>query len=105
MIKKKDKKARNLLAYKLRENQFIGCAHWYLTNKDYGYNLFKLKDLQVICLPSNFLNYAANFIDTYAVRSTRAIFGKSETYDQINNILSKYKYHVTHNPAWDDYYD
>src|ERR1700728_2886456 len=97
MIKKKDKKARNLLSYKLRENQFIGCAHWYLTNKDYGYNLFKLKDLQIICLPSNFLNYAANFIDTYAKRSTKAIFGESELVEQANDLLSKIKYKLTWN--------
>ena len=46
MIKRWDKQVRNLMAYKLKENQFIGCAHWYLPNKNYGYNLFKLKDLR-----------------------------------------------------------
>ena len=102
MIKKWDKQVRNLMAYKLREDQYIGSAHWYLPNNNYGYNFFKLKDLQVICLPSNFLNYSANFIDKYANRATRAIFGESEVCSQTNNLLSKYKYHVVQNPAWND---
>ena len=51
IIKRWDKQVRNLMTYKLREIQFIGCVHWYLSNKNYGYNLFKLKDLQAICLP------------------------------------------------------
>ena len=90
------------MAYKLKENQYIGCAHWYLPNKHYGYNLFKLKDLQTICLPSIFLNYAANFIDKYTKRTTKAIFGESEVYIQTKNLLEKYKYRIRENPAWDD---
>ena len=65
------------MIYKLRKNQFIGCAHWYLSNGNYVYNLFKLKNLQTICLPSNFLNYTVNFIDKYIKRSIKAVFGDS----------------------------
>jgi hypothetical protein len=61
--------------------------------------------LQVICLPANFLNYAANFIDKYAKRSTKAVFGESEVYKQINTLLQKYRYKVRQNPAWDTDYD
>src|ERR1700679_2928149 len=89
-IKKWDKQARNLLAYKLRENQFIGSLHWYLPNNKYGYNLFKLTDLQTICLPANYLNYSANFIDVYARRSTLAIFDQSLITEQSATLLSRY---------------
>ena len=96
-IKKWDKQARNLLAYKLRENQFIGSLHWYLPNNKYGYNLFKLTDLQTICLPANYLNYSANFIDVYARRSTLAIFDQSLITEQSATLLSRYKYEVARN--------
>jgi hypothetical protein len=45
-VAKWDIKAINLLVYKLRENRFIESNHWFLPYKYYGYNLFKLKDLQ-----------------------------------------------------------
>jgi hypothetical protein len=96
-IKKWDKQARNLLAYKLRENQFIDSLHWYLPNNKYGYNLFKLTDLQTICLPANYLNYSANFIDVYARRSTLAIFDQSLITEQSATLLSRYKYEVARN--------
>ena len=76
-----------------------------LPNKNYGYNLFKLKDLQTICLPANFLNYAANFIDKYVKRSTKAVFGDSEIYRQTKNLLEKYKYRIRENPAWSEDYE
>jgi hypothetical protein len=44
-VAKWDTKAINLLAYKLRENRFIGSNYWCFLYKYYGYNLFKLKDL------------------------------------------------------------
>ena len=100
-ISKWDKAAKNLMAYKLRENQYIGSAHWYLPNNQYGYNLFKLADLQKICLVSNFLSYGANFIDKYAKRSTKAIFGESMINDQTDAMLNKYKLRVVHNSAYD----
>jgi hypothetical protein len=44
IVKKWDKKVRNLLSYKLNENQYISCVHWYLLNNKYEYNLFTLND-------------------------------------------------------------
>jgi hypothetical protein len=104
-IQKWDQKARSLMAYKLHESQFIGCKQWYLTNNQYGYNLFKLADLQKICLPANFLSYSANFIDSFAVRATRAVFDDSEVIEQVRRLLSKYKLHVVWNPAWLEGFD
>ena len=101
-IKKWDKQARNLMAYKLRENQYIGSNHWYLPNSQYGYNLFKLMDLQKICLVANYLNYAANFIDPYVVATTNAIFGESQINDQTKELLKKYKLEIVVNPTIPD---
>ena len=101
-IKKWDKQARNLLAYKLRVNQFIGCVHWYLPNNKAGYNLFKLSNLQKICLSANYLNYCANFIDKNAQRSAKAVFGKSKINMQISELLTKYKMDVIINPAFEE---
>ena len=103
-VSKWDQKARNLMGHKLRENQNIGCKHWYLPNNQYGYNLFKLADLQKICLSANFLSYAANFIDTYAVRSTKAVFGDSEVIEQVGQLLKKCNLHIVWNPTHQEGY-
>ena len=92
------------MGHKLRENQNIGCKHWYLPNNQYGYNLFKLADLQKICLSANFLSYAANFIDTYAVRSTKAVFGDSEVIEQVGQLLKKCNLHIVWNPTHQEGY-
>ncbi|EFE49442.1 hypothetical protein NEIELOOT_01787, partial [Neisseria elongata subsp. glycolytica ATCC 29315] len=63
VVEKWDKMARNLIAFKLKENQYIGSNQWYLPYKYLGYNLFRLKDLQKICLIPNYMNYAANFVN------------------------------------------
>jgi len=47
-IAKWDKSARNLMSYKLHANQVLGCIHWHLQQNFGGYNLFQLKDLQII---------------------------------------------------------
>ena len=98
-IKKWDKQVRNLMAYKLKENQYIDCSHWYLPNYKAGYNLFKLINLQRICLPTNFLNYSANGKDVNTILITKKIIKKSNTKKQINNLLDKYKLKMAQNPT------
>jgi len=98
IITKWDKVAKNLIAYKLRENQYLGSNQWFLPYKWYGFNLFKLKDLQKICVIPNFINYAANFIDKYSAQSTAAIFHEGEMKELATYILKKYRLEMYENP-------
>ena len=66
VVTKWDKLTKNLIAYKLQENQYLRSNYWFLLYKWYGFNLFRLKDLQKIYIIPNFINYAANFIDKYS---------------------------------------
>ena len=36
----------------------MGCKHWYLQHQHGGYNLFTLKDLQLLNMVAVYLNYA-----------------------------------------------
>ena len=80
-IKNWDKKVKNLVSYKLRENQYIGSNHWNLPFKHNEYSLFKLQDLQKICFVPNYLNYAANFIDEFMSYTTEVMYEETEMRD------------------------
>ena len=97
-IKKWDRMAKSLLAYKLRENQYIGSNQWHLPFKWYGFNLFKLKDLQKICIIPNFMNYSANFIDKYSAQSAAAVFHEGEIKELATTLLKDFKLEIYENP-------
>ena len=97
-VNKWDKMAKNLIAYKLKENQYLGSNQWFLPYKWYGFNLFRLKDLQKICIIPNFINYAANFIDKYSAQSTAATFHEGEIKELATTILKKYRLEIYENP-------
>jgi hypothetical protein len=71
-----------------------------LPYKHYGYNLFKLKDLQKICIISCFINYAANFIDKFAAQSTKAIFREGEIKELAVTVLKNFKLEILENPEY-----
>eukprot|EP00026_Physarum_polycephalum_P003190 Phypoly_transcript_03200.p1 GENE.Phypoly_transcript_03200~~Phypoly_transcript_03200.p1 ORF type:complete len:396 (+),score=55.22 Phypoly_transcript_03200:875-2062(+) len=90
--------SRNLVAFKLKENQYIGSNQWYLPYKYLGYNLFRLKDPQKICLILNYMNYTANFVNKYAAQSADAIFLEGEIKELAVTILKEFKLEIYQNP-------
>jgi len=54
---------------------FMGYRHWYLQTQAIKYNLFRLKNLQIINTAVVFLNYAANIKDVFSQAATRASVG------------------------------
>jgi hypothetical protein len=74
-----------------------------LPYKWYGFNLFRLKDLQKICIIPNFISYAANFIDKYSAQSTAVIFHEGEIKELATTILKKYRLEIYKNPEHYDY--
>ena len=69
---------------------------------NYGYNLFKLQDLQKICLVANYLNYSANFIDKYANQSTDFTFEEGELKEIAQQLMSKYRLEIIKNPETEE---
>src|SRR5271163_1441875 len=98
VVTKWDKLTKNLIAYKLQENQYLRSNHWFLPYKWYGFNLFRLKDLQKKCIIPNFISYTANFIDKYSAQSTAAIFHEGEIKELATTILKKYRLEIYENP-------
>jgi Reverse transcriptase (RNA-dependent DNA polymerase) len=98
-ITKWDDMVRSLMAHKLHSNPQLACRHWYLQHKYGGYNLFKLKDLQIINTVSNYLNFAANSIDDFATAAVDGTFHESNTIQKLQEKLSKLKLVIAQNPA------
>ena len=99
IIKKWDKMAINLMAHKLQVNQALGCKHWYLQSYFAGYNLFRLKDLQIINTAAIFLNYAANTTDYYSAAAAGANFPNTKSICKLHKRLKDLKLEVVINPA------
>ena len=102
-ISKWDKQARNLMAHKLRTSQALGTIHWHLQNKYGGYNLFQLKDLQLINTAAVYLNYAANtkYTDKFAhLISMECFLGENTHLQEVQNKLEKLKLQIVYNPAF-----
>jgi len=83
------------MAYNLNEHTYLGCKHWYLSNSYFGYNVFKLTDLQIINhVASFFLNYAANFDDEYIQTCIDVNLTDSDVINDIQDLLVKLKLKV-----------
>ena len=87
------------MSKKLKTNPYLGCKHWYLQNQAVEYNLFRLKDLQIINTTAVFLNYAANVKNAFSQAAIRANFPSCNTIKKLHELFQNLKLEIVINSS------
>ena len=99
LLDKWDLMARCLISAKLHTGLHLGYKFWSLPLYYGGYNLFLLKDLQLINTIAIFLNFSANSSNIYTNVLSLANFGQSDIIKHINQLLTPLRLSISVNPC------